>query len=109
MAAYAEAVVAPFLGMETEAVAFRTNPDKPSRYEIRDKDYVLMTAADAATFGPRWLLRIDGWENMVGCTIPGYATPKRRTTSTVMFLRVIHNEPVPFKITAASLQAKQLV
>ncbi len=107
--AWVESVFCPYQGMETEAVWFRDNPTKPSRIEIRDQDGTLMFFTDAATWGPRWVLKIDGYENAVGMTTGGYATPKRRVTSTTFFKRTIHNEPVPFVEQISSLELKQIV
>jgi hypothetical protein len=107
--AWVESVFCPYQGMETEAVWFRDNPTKPSRIEIRDQDGTLMFFTDAATWGPRWVLKIDGYENAVGMTTGGYANPRRRVTSTTLFKRTIHNEPVPFVEQISSMQLKQIV
>jgi hypothetical protein len=111
-----ETPFAPYPFMQTELVAWRVSPDKPDEMRIYDRNHVEMVRANRDLqeafepgTGDLWVLKIDSWQQMMN-TVDASYDPNRSEPpqDTLFYKRIYHRSIAPFRLTFASLQARQI-
>ena len=111
-----ETPFAPYPFMQTELVAWRVSPDKPDEMRIYDRNHVEMVRANRDLqeafepgTGDLWVLKIDSWQQMMN-TVDASYDPNRSEPpqDTLFYMRIYHRSIAPFRLTFASLQARQI-
>jgi hypothetical protein len=113
---WVETPFVPYPFMQTELVAWRVSPDKPDEMRIYDRNHVQMVRANRDLqeafepgTGDLWVMKIDSWQNMMNTVDASYDPDRSEPPQDTMFYKRIYQRSIaPFRLTFASLQARQL-